>query len=80
MPTKNPRIQVMPSDELKDWFQFQAKEMGISMSGLIAVAMTQYRQQSQALNSMQGLPAIMDELKKIQIRQEKFERESKKNA
>ena len=29
---------------------------------------------------MQGLPAIMDELKKIQTTQEKIEREGKKNA
>jgi hypothetical protein len=73
MPTIKPRIQVMPTEELKNWFQDQAKEMGISMSSLIVVAMKQYKQQHDALATMKGLPAIMEELKKLQDKQLELE-------
>lgn len=74
--TIKPRLNIAISPVLKDWFDNQAGAMGISTSGLVVVAMTQYKQQFEALNTMQGLPAVMEELKKIQEKQLLLEKQN----
>lgn len=74
---KLPRVNITIAPELKIWYETQAKSMGVTVSGLMVVALMQYKQQSEALNTMQGMPALMEELKKLQDKQIELDKQKK---
>lgn len=76
MATKYPRMGITVSPELKKWFEDEAESMGLTLSGLVVVAMSQYKNQKEALDRMKEVPMIMDEIKKLQKKQAELEKQS----
>lgn len=51
------------SETTAKWFQLRAKEIGITQSALMAIALNDYMKQDVAINEM---PSILEEMKKLQ--------------
>ena len=56
------RVNITISKELNEWYREQAGDMGIAISGLMCVALAQYREQKQALGIMENMPALFERL------------------
>jgi len=58
------RLNTKVSYELNAWLDKKAEEMGISKSALVAVAIENYRKETE---TVKFLPVLMDELAKLGI-------------
>lgn len=55
------KIQVTVEESVHEWFKAQANNYGISVSGMVNIAMAEYRQQKEVMGQM---PLMMDMLNK----------------
>ena len=53
------KFQITVNDDVEIWVREQAKNLGLSISGLCNVAISQYKQQNEIMNNM---PKMMDML------------------
>lgn len=60
------RVNITISEELKIWFQKQAEEFGVPMSGMMAIALAQYKQQIEGLSAMKEMGVLYEKLNDIQ--------------
>lgn len=65
--------------ELCDWFDAEAKEMGIPGSSLMLVALKQYQDQQVTLKSMNNMPDWMKDIEYIKSELKKAAKGSEKN-
>lgn len=63
---KMKKKQITMSVELCSWYEEKAKEMGVSASSLMVMALQQYIDQQKAINSVVGLQEIMSKLESLQ--------------
>lgn len=57
------RMNISTSDEVKEWYQVQAQEYGISMSALMSFVLTQYKKNEESreiLRELNHLSKTMD--------------------
>jgi hypothetical protein len=62
---ENPRVNITMSEDLKNWYNSLAKEMGMPTSSLMCLALAQYREQKQAVSIMENMPKFFEELQKM---------------
>lgn len=70
---KKTRFNFIISVELKKWVDKQADMMGVSQAGFVNVCITNYRQQAEALKSMQDVNIIMTQLVSLKNDVEKIQ-------
>lgn len=51
----NKRINITLSEELKDWYTERAEIYGMSISGLMVMALAQYKEQQEAVRAMSAM-------------------------
>jgi uncharacterized pyridoxal phosphate-containing UPF0001 family protein len=62
------RVTITLTEDLKDWFQSQAEMYAVPMSGMMAIAMAQYRQQQEGMKAMQDMSSLYEKLQEIEIK------------
>ncbi|MGG3805836.1 hypothetical protein [Metabacillus fastidiosus] len=61
------RINIVLSNENHSWFKQRAAEMGVSMSGLMAMALDSYKTQQIMANQ---IPDMLEAMEKFQLLQQ----------
>jgi antitoxin component of RelBE/YafQ-DinJ toxin-antitoxin module len=74
------RKNIQMSDEIANWYDTRAKEMGISTSSFMVMALKQYIDQQTALSFSTGLPALMNQMKEMQNQEKVNNAEALRNA
>jgi hypothetical protein len=64
---KMKKKQLTMSQELCGWYEDKGKEMGVSASSLMVMALQQYIDQQKAITSVAGLQEIMIKLENLQV-------------
>lgn len=64
------RKNVTISDEIAQWYEDRAKEMGTAQSALMAMALDYYIKQEKTLNMMSNLQVIMEKLENLKDRED----------
>lgn len=59
------RKNIRMSKKTAEWYEEKAKEMGVSQSNLMAMALADYIRQEKAMESMSGLEKLVSDLKNI---------------
>lgn len=60
------RKNIAVSDEIALWYESKSKELGISQSALMAIALDGYIKQEKALNIMNNMKDIVSKLEIMQ--------------
>lgn len=53
-------------ENLKAWIEEQSEIYGVSQTGFISMALTQFKQQQEALNTMKDMGALMQKMTDIE--------------
>jgi hypothetical protein len=56
------RVNITISEDLNSWYKDQAGEMGMAISGLMCLALAQYRDQNKAIDFMSDLPSLLEKM------------------
>lgn len=59
------RKNIRMSKKTAEWYEEKAKEMGVSQSNLMAMALADYIRQEKAMESMGGLEKLVSDLKNL---------------
>jgi hypothetical protein len=62
------RVNITMSEDLKEWFQEYAEGFGIPMSGMMAIALAQYKQQVEGLGAVKELGALYAKMQEIEAK------------
>lgn len=65
MNDKKIRVNIFLTQELKEYVMLRSKEMGMSYSAFIVMALVHYKQSCEVSSSIVELKQMFDELKKI---------------
>lgn len=65
MATEKIRVNVYVTEETKKYLQEQSEMLGVSVSGLINVCINNYKQQAEAIVSMNAIQQVVQELKSL---------------
>ncbi len=68
------RVTITLSEDLKEWFQAEAETYAIPMSGMMAIAMAQYKQQQEGIKAMQDMGSLYEKLQSIEDKLEKVKK------
>lgn len=64
----NSRFNITLSEELKEWYYERAERYGMSISGLMVMALVQYKEQQEAMKAMvaiNGMSNYIEQLKGV---------------
>lgn len=61
------RVNIRISGKIKDWYMDLSKQTGISMSALMAMALSEYRDQKSSLEAMSTLQKMYIELSSLDM-------------
>lgn len=61
------RVNIRISGKIKDWYMNLSKQTGISMSALMAMALSEYRDQKSSLEAMSTLQKMYIELSSLDM-------------
>jgi metal-responsive CopG/Arc/MetJ family transcriptional regulator len=64
---KNTKINVMLPNDIKDYFDNMARELGITRNAIIVMALKQYIEQQKTLNDMSGFKQLFDKLNSMNL-------------
>lgn len=56
------RKNIRMSSEVADWYEKRAKELGVSQSNLMVMALSEYIKQDKAVRTMSNLEKIIEKL------------------
>lgn len=59
------RCNIYLDEDVKDWCQFQAEVMGMSLSAFVTMCVYQYKQSQEGLKAMQNMTLFADQLQSI---------------
>ena len=59
------RKNIRMSKKIAEWYEEKAKEMGVSQSNLMAMALADYIRQEKAIDGMEGFEGLIKALKEI---------------
>lgn len=59
------RSNIYLEEDIKEWCQFQAEVMGMSLSAFLTMCVYQYRQSQEGLKAMQNLTMFAEQLQDI---------------
>lgn len=65
MENKTVRVNINISPKVKKWFEQRSMETGISQSGLMSIAISDYMDQKETIRTMGSLSVCMDKLDSI---------------
>lgn len=68
--SRNTRVNIGLTSDLKEYLQAQAKDMGLSMSALIVVYINQAIDQRRAIDSMSDIKSVLDRLEEVAEKQD----------
>lgn len=57
------RVNVTVSDKINEWFEVKAKELGVSKSAIMCMALNEYIDQKEGLSNLSTLQFALDQLK-----------------
>jgi hypothetical protein len=60
------KTNIQFEENLKAWIIEQSELMGVSMSGFVNMAVSQYKQQQEALTTMQDMGAVIQKLTELE--------------
>lgn len=60
------RKNIQMSEEVAKWYEERSKEMGVSQSALMTIALKQYLDQDKAMNVMSKFEKMINDVKKLQ--------------
>lgn len=61
----NTKLSLLISDELKEYFDQESKDLGIPRNSVIVMALKQYVEQKKAMKDMSGLKMLVDKLDEL---------------
>ena len=59
------RCNIYLDEDVKDWCQFQAEVMGMSLSAFVTMCVYQYKQSQEGLKAMQNMTFFAEQLQSI---------------
>jgi hypothetical protein len=59
------RMNLTLSQDLKAWYMSRAENYGMSLSGVMVMALAQYREQQQAVSAMSNVDLVMKKLNEL---------------
>lgn len=59
------RKNIRMSEQLAEWYEVRAAEMGVSQSALMAMALDAYVKQEETIDMMSNFDKLVQELKKL---------------
>lgn len=60
------RVNVNVSDRINDWFEVKAKELGVSKSAMMCMALNEYIDQKEGLSSFSSFKTILEQQNKVE--------------
>lgn len=60
------RKNIRMSPEVAEWYEKKAKELGVSQSNLMVMALSEYIKQDKTIKMMSSLKDIMERLKNVE--------------
>ena len=64
--TKVVRKNIRMSQEVADWYEKRAKELGVSQSNLMVMALSEYIKQDKTISMISNLKEIMEKLENVE--------------
>lgn len=61
----NSRFNITLSEELKNWYAARAESYGMSISGLMVMALAQYKEQQEAVRAMSAMNSMSDYIEQL---------------
>lgn len=62
------RVNVTVSDKINNWFEVKAKELGVSKSSLMCMALNEYIDQKEGLSNLSTLQSAIEQLKEGSVK------------
>lgn len=59
------RCSIYLEEDIKEWCQFQAEVMGMSLSAFLTMCVYQYRQSQEGLKAMQNISIFAEQLQSM---------------
>lgn len=69
--SKKVRVNFNMDGELKEWAEKQAEAYGITLTGMLNIAVAQYKQQCESLSVMQQFPDLFKQLQQELAKKDK---------
>lgn len=60
------RKNIRMSQEVADWYEKRAKELGVSQSNLMVMALSEYIKQDKTISMISNLKEIMEKLENVE--------------
>lgn len=77
MATKKPRVLVTMSEETKEWYEKQAGAFGCTISGLMSIALAEYKKNSELVKDIGNFQKTLEELQKTIVQTQLDENQKK---
>ena len=71
------RKNINMSDEIANWYENKALELGVTQTALMTIALKQYIDQERAMNVMENMKGLLGELKDVKV---KLDQKNKENS